>query len=95
MTESSARLALTITGTTATIGYILAMFFALRADQFLAILFFGFALIDSVVAFYAYRQYIRLRANRWHTELRDSEQQMSDLLSEQPSPEKHEPTTDN
>jgi hypothetical protein len=87
MTESSARLALTITGATATVCYILAMLFGLRGDQTLAIVFFAIAIADSIAAAIFYRQYTRLRSTRWQTEMRDSEQQMSDLLAEQPSEE--------
>jgi hypothetical protein len=87
MNESSARLALTITGTTATVAYILAMFFALRGEQLLAIVFFVAALTDSIAAFYFYRQYTRLRGDRWQSELRNTEQQMSDLLTDQPGEE--------
>ena len=95
MTESSARLALTITGTTATIAYILAMYFGLRGDQLFAIILFVVALTDSIATFYFYRQYTRLRGARWNSEIRDSEQRMSDLLSDQLSSEKNESTTDN
>ena len=95
MTESSARLALTITGTTATVAYILAMYFGLRGDQSVAIALFVVALIDTVATFFFYRQYTRTRATRWQSELRDSEQRMSDLLSDQPPSQKNEPTTDN
>ena len=84
MTESSARLALTITGTTATIAYILAMFFALRSDQLLAIVFFVVALTDSIAAIFFYHQYTRLRSARWRTEIHDTEQKMSNLLNDQP-----------
>ena len=87
MTESSARLALTISGTTATVCYILAMIFGLRGDQTLAFVFFAIAIADSIAAAIFYRQYTRLRADRWQTELKDSEQQMSALLTDQPAEE--------
>jgi cell division protein FtsW (lipid II flippase) len=95
MTESSARLALTITGTTATVAYILAMYFGLRGDQLVALALFVVAIADTIATFYFYRQYTRLRTTRWQSELQDSEQQMSDLLSDQPPSQKNEPTTDN
>ena len=84
MTESSARLALTICGTTATVGYIIAMYLALRGEQLIALVFFAVAIIDSIAAIFFYRQYTRLRGTRWHTELNDTEQKMSNLLSDQP-----------
>ncbi|MEO5951527.1 MAG: hypothetical protein ABIQ44_03575 [Chloroflexia bacterium] len=82
MTESSSRLLLTLTGTFATICYILAIFFGLRGDQAISVAFFIAAILDSGVAFWAYRVYSRLRGERWNEEIQSTEQKMADLLAE-------------
>lgn len=92
MTESTARLILTITGTFATICYILAIFFGLRSDQVISIALFLVAIADSAVAYWAYLQYTRLRGDRWNAELRSSEQKMADLLAEESK--KEDPKTE-
>ncbi len=95
MTESTARTILTVTGTTASIAYILAIFFGLRGDSFIALACFVVAITDSAVAYYAYRQYTRLRGERWTSELNDTQQKMTDLLAEPPTDETQKPTTNN
>lgn len=81
MTESNARTVLTIAGTTATVCYILAIFFGLRGDSALSLGLFIFAILDSAVAYFAYLQYNRIRRERWNNELQESEQKMKDLMS--------------
>ncbi len=81
MTESSARTILTVSGTTATIAYILAIYFGLRGDQLLSIALFIVAIADSIIAYVFYRQYTRLRDNRWNDEIQELNKKMSDLLT--------------
>ena len=83
MTESSARTVLTVAGTTATIAYIAAIIFGLRGDQVISLACFAIAIADSAIAYWAYRQYSRLRSDRWNAEIRTTEQKMADLLSEE------------
>lgn len=83
MTESSSRLLLTLTGTFASICYILAIFFGLRGDQAISVAFFIAAILDSGVAFWAWRVYSRLRDVRWSEELESTQQKMADLLAEE------------
>lgn len=82
MNESTARLILTVTGTTATVCYIIAMYLALQGDQAVGMAFFAVAVTDSMAAAYFFRRYNSLRGNRWQSELKDSEEQMAALLSE-------------
>lgn len=82
ISESTARIILMVTGTTASIAYILAIYFGLQGDSFVALACFIVAIGDSAFAYYAYRQYTRLRGERWQSELNDTQQKMADLLAE-------------
>jgi hypothetical protein len=92
MTESSARTVLLVTGATAIIAYIAAIIFGLRGDQAISIAFFAIAIADSAAAYWASRQYNRLRDERWSAELRSTEQKMADLMAQEAN--KQEPKSE-
>jgi hypothetical protein len=82
LTESSARLLLTVTGTFASVAYIVAIFFALQGLSYIAIPLFVVAIADSAAAVFSFRQYVRLRENRWSDEIKEINDKMEQALSE-------------
>ena len=57
-----------------------AMALGLNGLQLWAIIVWVVAIASAVAAFFAYRRYSGLRAQRWHEELRQSERRISELL---------------
>ena len=82
MTESNARVLLSIMGVSAVIGYILAITLGLQGYQPVALAFFIASIADSIATFFVYRYYTRLRGARWQDELKAGEEQMKQMLSE-------------
>jgi hypothetical protein len=82
MTESNARVLLSIMGVSAVIGYILAITLGLQGYQPVALALFIASLADSIATFFVYRYYTRLRGARWQDELKAGEEQMKQMLSE-------------
>jgi hypothetical protein len=81
MNEKNARLILTVAGSSATAGFVIAIILAIRGEQGFAIFFLAMALLDSVVAWMLYRQYMRLRAARWDAELQGGREEMDSLIA--------------
>lgn len=91
MNEKNARQILTLAAISSVTGFVVAIVLALRGQQGTATLFLVLSLADSIAAWFLYRQYTRLRSTRWNAELKSSQDEINNLLSDDKPKEEQEP----
>jgi hypothetical protein len=91
MNEKNARQILTLAAISSVTGLVLAIVLGLRGQQDAAVLFLVLSLADAVAAYFLYRQYTRLRSTRWNNELKQSQDEISKLLTKDDPPDEQEP----
>jgi hypothetical protein len=78
--EANARTMLATTVAVSILAAFAAMSLGLNGQQLWAIIVWVVAIACAGAAFFAYRRYSGIRAQRWQEELRQSEHRMSELL---------------
>lgn len=78
--EANARIILGTAVAVSILSAFAAMSLGLNGLQLWAIIVWAVAIISAVAAFFAYRRYSGIRAQRWQEELRQSEERISELL---------------
>ncbi|HVG00145.1 MAG TPA: hypothetical protein VND68_09930 [Chloroflexia bacterium] len=78
--ESNARNVLATAVVLSILSAFAAISLGLNGLQLWAIIVWAVALASAGAAFFAYRRYSGMRAQRWHEELRQSERTLSEML---------------
>ena len=83
MSESTARGVVVTSTMVSMFAAVVAIMLGLRGDvQVAATLFLALSVIGSFVSWWAYKRYSAVRQTRWDTELRASEDEMAQAISE-------------
>jgi hypothetical protein len=91
MNEKNARQILTIAAISSVTGFVVAIILGVRGQQGTAAIFLLMSLVDTVAAWFLYRQYKSLRGARWDNELKRGQEEIKRLLSEDEQKEEQEP----
>lgn len=81
MSESTARFTLAAASGLGTFAAIAAIFLGLRGEQMPALIFLVLAVLGCVVSWTAYKQFTKLRSERWHRERAKGEEELDQMLN--------------